>query len=43
MAGIRVDKCGGCKGIYFDSGELEMLLKSSKPEGFFDSFKKKLF
>lgn len=43
MASIRVDKCGGCKGIYFDSGELEMLLKSTKPEGFFDSLKKKLF
>lgn len=43
MAGLRVDKCGGCSGLYFDSGELEMLLKSSKPEGFFDSLKKKLF
>lgn len=43
MASIRVDQCGGCKGIYFDSGELEMLMKSSKPEGFFDSLKKKLF
>jgi hypothetical protein len=43
MADIRVDKCGGCNGMYFDSGELEILLKSSKPEGFFDSLKKKLF
>jgi len=43
MTGIMVDKCKACGGVYFDSGELELFLKSSKPEGLFDSLKKKLF
>jgi uncharacterized protein len=43
MTGIMVDKCKSCGGIYFDSGELELFLKSNKPEGLFDSLKKKLF
>jgi hypothetical protein len=43
MASLKVDKCGSCKGLYFDNGELEVLLKSNKPEGFLDSLKKKLF
>ena len=43
MASLKVDKCGSCNGLYFDNGELEVLLKSKKPEGFLDSLKKKLF
>jgi len=43
MSSLKVDKCSSCKGLYFDNGELEVLLKSSKPEGFLDSLKKRLF
>jgi len=27
---VRVDRCSGCNGIYFDDGELELFVKSSK-------------
>ncbi len=30
MAAIMVDKCQECGGIYFDSGELEVLLAAEK-------------
>ena len=30
MNDILVDKCGGCEGIYFDRGELELLIKAPK-------------
>lgn len=32
---IKIDKCGDCLGIYFDNGELQILLESQKPRGFF--------
>jgi len=25
---IKIDECPGCQGIYFDAGELDMILKS---------------
>ena len=28
MDGIMVDKCGGCEGIFFDRGELELMIES---------------
>ena len=28
MDGILVDKCGGCDGIFFDRGELELMIES---------------
>ncbi len=34
LAGIKVDQCGGCRGIYFDHGELEILMESQEPKGF---------
>lgn len=43
MSSLKVDQCGSCHGLYFDNGELDMLLKSQKPEGFLESLKKKIF
>ena len=34
LAGIKVDQCTGCRGIYFDKGELELLLGAQEPKGF---------
>jgi Zn-finger nucleic acid-binding protein len=37
---IELDYCHNCKGVWFDSGELELLLKSQgleEPKAFFDS------
>jgi len=37
---IELDYCNSCKGVWFDSGELELLLKSyelEEPKAFFDS------
>ena len=36
---IELDYCNSCKGVWFDSGELELLLKSyglEEPKAFFD-------
>jgi Zn-finger nucleic acid-binding protein len=36
---IELDYCDNCKGVWFDSGELELLLKSQgleEPKAFFD-------
>lgn len=27
---VKVDRCTGCKGIYFDDGELDLFVKSAK-------------
>lgn len=40
---IELDYCNSCKGVWFDSGELELLLKSQgleEPKVFFDSILK---
>ncbi len=37
MKGIKVDQCSGCGGIYFDRGELELLMQAEQPKGFFSS------
>ena len=37
---IELDYCNSCKGVWFDSGELELMLKSQgleEPKTFFDS------
>lgn len=39
LAGIRVDQCGKCNGIYFDHGELEILIESKEPKGFLSAMK----
>ncbi len=30
MDGILVDKCSGCEGIYFDRGELELMIEAHR-------------
>jgi len=39
LAGIKVDQCGDCRGIYFDHGELEILIESKEPKGFLGAMK----
>ena len=34
--GIMVDRCTMCSSIYFDKGELEILLESKEQKGFFE-------
>src|SRR5688572_21894625 len=40
LAGIRIDQCDGCRGIYFDQGELEILIESKEHRGFFGAVKR---
>ena len=40
LAGIRVEQCGNCLGIYFDHGELEILIESKEPKGFLNAMKR---
>ena len=42
LAGIKIDQCGGCRGIYFDHGELEILMESQEPKGFFGAMERLL-
>lgn len=39
LAGIKVDQCTDCMGIYFDQGELEILLGAQEPKGFLGGLK----
>jgi len=40
LAGIKVDQCTNCLGIYFDKGELELLLGTQEPKGFLGGLKR---
>lgn len=40
LAQILVDKCNACLGVYFDHGELELLLDAREPKGFLDGLKR---
>jgi Transcription factor zinc-finger len=40
LAHIKVDRCEGCNGLYFDHGELETLLDSQEPQGFLTGLKR---
>ncbi len=40
LAGIKVDQCTNCMGIYFDRGELELLLGAQEPKGFLGGLKR---
>jgi Zn-finger nucleic acid-binding protein len=33
LENVMVDQCSSCNGVYFDAGELELLIKHSKPGG----------
>lgn len=36
---VMIDQCTECEGIYFDAGELEMVLKREESKSFLDKFK----
>lgn len=38
--GIKIDRCGQCSGIFFDKGELDILLQAQEPKGFLGGFRK---
>ena len=38
FADVMIDKCKGCKGIYLDAGELELLMEGQKAKGFLSRF-----
>lgn len=38
-SGIKIDECATCKGVFFDAGELEILVESQEPKGFLGWFK----
>ena len=38
--GIKVDRCNNCSGIFFDKGEIDILLQSQEPKGFLMGFRK---
>lgn len=40
LLGIKVDRCDGCKGIFFDQGELEILMKAQEPKGFLSGLRR---
>lgn len=40
LAGIDIDKCQDCKGIFFDHGELDVLLQSKERGGFLGLLKR---
>ena len=40
LARIKVDKCNQCQGIYFDNGELQILLEIQEPKGFLGMLRK---
>jgi uncharacterized protein len=40
LLGIKVDQCTQCLGIYFDKGELELLLEAEESKGFLTSLKR---
>jgi uncharacterized protein len=41
-SGIKVDRCSGCGGIFFDQGELELLLDTEEPGGLLAGLRKRL-
>jgi|SRR5581483_2607159 len=41
-AGITVDRCAGCGGVFFDQGELDLLLRAEEPHGFLAGLRRRL-
>ena len=37
---VKIDQCRQCSGIYFDKGELELLLNRQESKGVFNSLKR---
>ncbi len=42
LLGIKVDRCTGCDGIYFDKGELGIVLAAQAPKGFLTGLRRLL-
>ena len=36
---VMIDQCTECQGIYFDAGELDLILKREESKSFLDKFK----
>ena len=41
-SGIKIDRCSGCGGVFFDQGELDLLLQAEEPAGFLSGLRKRL-
>ena len=41
-SGIKVDHCPSCGGVFFDAGELDLLLQAEEPAGFLSALRKRL-
>lgn len=39
MGDVRVDECSGCKGIFFDKGELDLMYAEREAVGLFNRLK----
>ena len=37
---VTVDVCTHCKGVFFDHGELELMIEAVTPDGIFTGFKR---
>lgn len=40
--GIKIDHCTGCGGIFFDKGELDLLLTAEEPAGLLSLLRRRL-
>lgn len=38
--GIKIDRCSNCSGIFFDKGEIDILLQAQEPKGFLGGLRK---
>ena len=43
LTGILIDQCTGCQGIYFDRGELDLMLQTRENQTLLDKIKNRLF
>jgi uncharacterized protein len=37
LENVRIDKCSSCEGLYFDKGELDLLVNRKESHSFFSS------
>jgi Zn-finger nucleic acid-binding protein len=40
LSGIKIDRCGGCGGVFFDAGELDLVLSAQEPSGFLGALRR---
>ena len=40
LSGIMIDRCGSCQGIFFDAGELDLLLEAKEQGSFLSGLKR---